>query len=244
MKGKKTNRLWASMVGWFSEPTFMSQQQKFLGICFSLLVSIPALGEQGREQDDAAEKHHESGVGFFQKGLLEEARIEFTAAYQLSKRPAILFNLAKVAEKQGKREDCRSFAQSYQAELTKQCTETKECGEDADLVELLARCAPQPPVGPARVASSPKKKTPVLPIVLLSTGAASLVSSLACSLATGPINERVRQPITLADYSAAQLQGGQLNVASASLLGIGLALGISGATWLLVWRYGGQHKTP
>ena len=138
----------------------MSQPQKILGICFSLLVSIPALGEQGREQDDAAEKHHESGVGFFQKGLFEEARIEFTAAYQLSKRPAILFNLAKVAEKQGKREDCRSFAQSYQAELAKQCTETKECGEDADLLELLARCAPQPSVGPAPVASPPRKKCP------------------------------------------------------------------------------------
>lgn len=223
----------------------------------ALLAAPPSLAF-GDGQVDAAKAHLESGAAFFEQGQYEAARIEFEAGYQLSHRSGFLFNLAKVAQRQGKLDECRTLAKQYEVAAATICVETKEnCAPDPEIPKLLKECQAPLAANPVAVPSAAPTAAPVvavadqlrkpnlvMPSLLLGFGGAALIGSLGCALATFPINSRVRQPITQEDYTNAQTEGMRLNAASGSLLGIGLALGVSGATWMLVKRYGGQHKTP
>lgn len=236
----------------------MTSKRRIASLCIAILAAPPSLAFADG-QVDAAKGHLDSGVTFYEQGQYEAARIEFEAGYQLSHRSGFLFNLAKVAQKQGKLDECRTLAKQYEVAIATICVETREnCAPDPEIPKLLKECQAPPlsanPVAApstapteapvAAVADQRRKPNMVMPALLLSFGGAALVGSLGCALATFPINSRVRQPITQEDYTNARTEGMRLNAASGSLLGIGLALGVAGATWMLVQRYGGQHKTP
>ena len=63
----------------------------------------------------AAKQHFDSGARFFQDGNYTAARAEFQAAYELSKLTPLLFNLARTAEMQGKRDEAIGFYEKYLA---------------------------------------------------------------------------------------------------------------------------------
>ena len=191
---------------------------------------------------DAAQRHHEDGVRFFEAGNYEAARVEFEAGYKLDGKPAWLFNLAKTCQRQGNLEDARRYAKSYEAAVGV---------GDKEAVELLASiptaAAPAPAAAPAAniTPSSPPRVSPAA-WVLLGLGGACLVSAIGTSAAASNLSKQVDAgPLALPDFQAAQSLGEGLNRASISLLSVGLALGVAGGTWAIVNRfYGRQHKTP
>lgn len=228
-------------------------------ILFSLLlvsadVSPPtpnsgaALTEESREAiETQARAHHDAGIDFYTRGLLDAARVEFEAGYKLDGKPAWLFNLAKTCQRQGKIEDARRYAKSYEAAV----------GEgDKEAVELLASigtsaaapvaAAPVAAAPTANVTASPPPRISPAAWVLLGLGGACLVSAIGTSAATDNLSKQVDSaPLALPDFQAAQSLGEGLNRASISLLSVGLALGVAGGTWAIVNRfYGRQHKTP
>lgn len=222
-------------------------------ILFSLLlvsadVSPPtpssgaALTEESREAiETQARAHHDAGIDFYTRGLLDAARVEFEAGYKLDGKPAWLFNLAKTCQRQGKIEDARRYAKSYEAAV----------GEgDKEAVELLAStgtaAAPVAAAPAANVTPSPPPRVSPAAWVLLGLGGACLVSAIGTSAAASNLSKQVDSaPLALPDFQAAQSLGEGLNRASISLLSVGLALGVAGGTWAIVNRfYGRQHKTP
>jgi hypothetical protein len=69
----------------------------FVGL--TLLSSMPVLAQT---DDDAARRHFESGAEYLARSDYENALREFKAAYELSKRPELLLNIATVYEREPK----------------------------------------------------------------------------------------------------------------------------------------------
>ncbi|UJR83773.1 tetratricopeptide repeat protein [Sandaracinus amylolyticus] len=77
-----------------------------LGIAAIVIMGIvlavaPRAGAQESGGDDAARAHFEAGRLHFDRGAYEAAQQEFEAAYELSGRPALLYNLYLTAERLG-----------------------------------------------------------------------------------------------------------------------------------------------
>ena len=71
-----------------------------IGLCTALLgVLVPA---SAQTDDENARIHFESGAAYLKQSDNENALREFQAAYSLSKRPALLLNIANVYERMGK----------------------------------------------------------------------------------------------------------------------------------------------
>jgi tetratricopeptide (TPR) repeat protein len=71
-----------------------------VGLCTALLANVAPLGAQS--DDENARIHFESGAAYLKQSDNENALREFQAAYALSKRPALLLNIANVYERMGK----------------------------------------------------------------------------------------------------------------------------------------------
>src|SRR3954447_6928399 len=74
-----------------------------VGLCAALLGQVAPLAAQS--DDENARRHFESGAAYLQQSDNENALREFQAAYALSKRPALLLNIANVYERMGKPKD-------------------------------------------------------------------------------------------------------------------------------------------
>src|SRR6266542_5880415 len=70
------------------------------GLCAALLASTVPVAAQ--TDDENARRHFESGAAYLQQSDNENALREFQAAYSLSKRPALLLNIANVYERMGR----------------------------------------------------------------------------------------------------------------------------------------------
>ena len=67
-----------------------------------LLSSLPLAAQT---DDDAARRHFESGTEYLSRSDYDNALREFKAAYDLSKRPELLLNIATVYERMGRAQD-------------------------------------------------------------------------------------------------------------------------------------------
>lgn len=185
-------------------------------------------------EQKAAQQHYQAGVMFFQSGNWNAARAEFEAAYQLTKYPDLLYNLAKIAEKQERTADEVRYLDEYLATNPK----------DADEVRArLAIIRPQQ--------SAAAKPLPWPAIGIAAGGAAFLIIGFACggaaldAASTVASSGNSGKPFN-ADLFATQERGKQLSGAAIAfdVLG-GLALAAGGG-WLGYWFYQKhqQSKTP
>jgi tetratricopeptide (TPR) repeat protein len=71
-----------------------------IGLCTAILGAYVPAGAQ--TDDENARIHYESGAAYLKQSDNENALREFQAAYSLSKRPALLLNIAVVYERMGK----------------------------------------------------------------------------------------------------------------------------------------------
>src|SRR5262245_7648948 len=78
------------------------------------LVLIPArAAAQDPSADDLARRHFDSGAAYLQESDYENALKAFQKAYELSKRPAILINIATVEERRGNLDGAIQALKSY-----------------------------------------------------------------------------------------------------------------------------------
>lgn len=176
-------------------------------------------------EQKAAQQHYQAGVMFFQAENWNAARAEFEAAYQLTKYPDLLYNLAKIAEKQGRTADEVRYLDEYLATNPK----------DAD--EVRARLAVIRPKG-----GSTSRSLPWPAIGMAAGGAAFLIIGIGCGAAALDAANTVASPANSgkpfnADLFATQERGKQLSSAAIAfdVMG-GLALAAGGG-WLGYWFY-------
>src|SRR3954447_19010972 len=82
-----------------------------VGLCAALLGQVAPLAAQ--TDDENARIHFESGAAYLKQSDNENALREFQAAYSLSKRPALLLNIANVYERMGKPQEAVDALSRY-----------------------------------------------------------------------------------------------------------------------------------
>jgi tetratricopeptide (TPR) repeat protein len=192
-------------------------------------------------EQKAAQQHYQAGVMFFQAENWNAARAEFEAAYQLTKYPDLLYNLAKIAEKQGRTADEVRYLDEYLATNPR------------DSEAVRARLAVIRPTVPAAATTAPgttstgSSSLPWPAIGIAAGGVAFLIIGIACGGAAISAANTVASPTNTgkpfnADLFATQEQGKQLSSAAIAfdVLG-GLALAAGGG-WLGYWFYQRQQQ--
>jgi hypothetical protein len=117
-----------------------------------VLLFVPSTATaQAPSSDELARRHFDSGAAYLQESDYENALKAFEKAYELSKRPAILINVATVEERRGNLEGAIKALRTY--------LELEPAGEHAETTKLrlqnlekrLAEAPPpaSPPVAPA-----------------------------------------------------------------------------------------------
>ncbi len=97
-----------------------------MGFLAVLALSGPALGQESA--DDLARRHFESGVAYLQESDYDNALKAFQKAYDLSKRPEILLNIATVHERTANLDAALTALNKY--------LELEPKGEHVDTVKL------------------------------------------------------------------------------------------------------------
>lgn len=226
-----------------------------LAVLVLLIASLDAQGQEAPALVDVlqtAKDHQQRGVEFFAANQFDAARVEFEATLALIdqvKDPeayaAILFNLALVAEKQGRLDDSLGYAKRHQALVP-------SASSDEQFVKLLKRLEPAsapkpepasaPKPEPARPPSQPRPPVPAA--ALLGVGGGALLASLIVTVLSGQLSGRVEgTPVTPGELAELTAEGGRLNGAAIGLATVGFGLAAAGGIWLGV-HYGRQHKTP
>jgi tetratricopeptide (TPR) repeat protein len=82
-----------------------------LGLCAALLGESPSVGAQS--DDENARRHFESGTAYLQQSDYDDALREFQAAYNLSRRPQLLINIANVYERMGRLQEALDTLKHY-----------------------------------------------------------------------------------------------------------------------------------
>jgi Tetratricopeptide repeat len=121
-----------------------------VGLCAALLAQVAPLGAQS--DDENARRHFESGAAYLQQSDNENALREFQAAYSLSKRPALLLNIANVYERMGKPKEAVEALTKYLAEDPKATDRTTQETRIANLKKRAESGETTPP--PAASASA------------------------------------------------------------------------------------------
>lgn len=188
-------------------------------------AATPAPGGPSADEMRIAQQHYENGATFFTAGNYPSARAEFEAAYQLTHLPDLLFNLAQVAQKQGRTADEERYLAEYLTYNPKDSTEVRK-----RLDQIRAdRPAEVQRLHPAAIG-------------LLAGGGVMLIIGIACGgAAIGAANTvadsmNSGKPFT-AELFATQERGKQLNSAAIAFDVLGAAALAGGGAWLGYWLY-------
>ena len=93
---------------------------------------------------DAAQTHTTTGQQFFSVGKFAEARIEFEAAFALTKEPDLLFNVALSWEREG---SVREAIAAYERYLLARPTDADTRAKVERMLKAVALPTPQNPDG-------------------------------------------------------------------------------------------------
>lgn len=193
----------------------------------------------------AAETHFRSGLDFYRAGEMRPARVEFQAAYELSKLPDLLHNLSMVAQLEGNITDAIALEERYIAEAGANLSEGEADQARGRVVRLRALLA-QPTVtaNPAPTPPQPTSPTNVhrdwrrpLGIGLTAGGGAALLASLGVGIGTSLTVARLNSgELTYTEAQDAAMRATSLRT-TAIVLGItGGVLVAAGLPILLVRR--------
>lgn len=125
-----------------------------LGFFTVLALSGPAWGQESA--DELARRHFDSGVAYLQESDYDNALKAFQKAYDLSKRPEILLNIATVHERTANLDAALAALNKY--------LELEPDGEHVDTVKLRIanlekRKAAEQPAGPDKPPPGPPSET-------------------------------------------------------------------------------------
>ncbi len=192
-----------------------------------------------QEAVQVARAHYIMGEKAYQAGDFAAAREEFLKAYEYAPRPALLYNLAQVAMRQGQREMARGYLRDY---LQTQPSDAEQIRREISRLDE----EPPPAASPAVIPASPPAPAPPAPRplpsaregagrvaapLLLAIGGAGLVagiSVLAAGAAASPD----------AGDADSQQRARSMVVSGAYVGALGVAAVIGGATLYLLHRRG------
>ncbi|HET9934705.1 MAG TPA: hypothetical protein VFQ35_28565 [Polyangiaceae bacterium] len=153
-----------------------------LALCVALCLPRAALA-QGDNADDLARRHFESGVAYLEESDYDNALRAFQKAYDLSKRPEILINIATVQERRADIDGAIVALRQY--------LEVAPNGEHAETVRLRVqnlekrRPAPVPPEPKPEVTPPPPPPPPPPPVVELRPNRVPAFIALGVGAAAG-----------------------------------------------------------
>lgn len=142
-------------------------------VLVSLLMSLPAWAQSDPEMEQSR-RRYDAGAKAVQEGRFREALAEFAAAYEFSRMPDLLWNMAECARKLDERDRALSLYKQYVSEAP-QGEKVAEANER--IRELEAQKAPPatPPPAPvptpAPVMTAPPPVPVAAPIVAAETSA-------------------------------------------------------------------------
>jgi hypothetical protein len=129
----------------------------------ALLLALVAVAHADSAQDEIARAHFISGQSYYDGGKYAEALKSFTEAYRLSRRPALLYNVALCHERLGRIDRAIDALENYLADAgqvrDRTAVERHVAELKARLAEDAARPAP-PPVVPVVVTPQPPAPPP------------------------------------------------------------------------------------
>jgi hypothetical protein len=128
--------------------------QKICGLALTALVLVAAPSRaRGSEEDEVARAHFLSGQAYYDQANYDDALREFQEAYRVSKRPALLYNLALCHERLGHLDEAVAALESYLAEDR---TATDRASVESRIRNLKKTISERPPPAPApRPAAAP-----------------------------------------------------------------------------------------
>ncbi|MFO0578402.1 MAG: hypothetical protein U1A78_30730 [Polyangia bacterium] len=209
-----------------------------------LLAADPALDahadEPAKTTEDAAAAHYKQGERFFADGNFPAARIEFEAAYALTKAASLLYNVALAFEREGLvRESLEAYRRYLAAEPGDKETREKVARLERQLAPP-SPVMPPPSPQPSPLSASEGAKRGKGPLIAASVG---LGAGLAVTLtgfgllgATASLARSIEQESrTATDLQAALDRRDRLEGASIALIVIGpmLVAGTAVAVWKL-----------
>ena len=216
-----------------------------------LVMALLAGATARAEPDDQARSRalYDQGSRAYQDGDYPRAVELFTAAYELSRAPAILFNIAQAHRLGGDCEQAlvyyrRSLAEepdaANRAEVEERIAEMERCAADRPRPEPEARSTPAdaapapaaPPRVEARAPAPPRSRRSILPLATVGVGAtAALVGGIIYLQARAKFDEV--EPTCPCEPGAFSGWETATDV-SYLLMGVGTAAAAAGLVWW--WR--------
>lgn len=231
-------------------------------LCGVLSVSVTSYAQSpGATTDEIARSHTENGGRYYQLGRYADAAREFQAAYDLSQRPELLFNLGRALENGGRDREALDAYERFEAAgspgIDPASLRSRIEAVRARLPRAAAPVAPTvtlrpptpvTPTPPPRVERPAASRSLALPITLLSAGGALLLTGLALGLTVSSTysdlsdrcSGRVCDPALQGDADAASTRA----VVGDVLGGVGLAAIAAGVVVLLLPRSSAEARAP
>lgn len=213
---------------------------------------------------EAAKRHFDSGVAFYQAGDYEAARIELEAGYRLSKLPDFLVNLCLVAEKQNRLQEALNYCDQY-LRLEPNASDAAEIRTRAErLRQQLEQAATQAnvskpaerlsdpavvnanPSGPERSLPSSsvpvRQHAPVGAIALLVSGAGLLCAGVGTGAGALVTAKEIERGPAFDDLAGLERRGAALNAAAITFYVVGGVAAVAGLGWLGWARRNAKEK--
>jgi len=233
-------------------------------LCGVLSMSVNSYAQSSSATtDEIARSHMENGGRYYQLGRYADAAREFQAAYELSQRPELLFNLGRALENAGRDREAFDAYERFETAGSPGIDPATLRSRIEALRARLPRAAapvaptvtlrpPTPvtptPTPPPRVERPAASRSLALPITLLSAGGALLLTGLALGLTVsstysdleGRCSGRVCDPALQGDADAASTRA----VVGDVLGGAGLAAIAAGVVVLLLPRSSSDARAP
>lgn len=207
-----------------------------LGPVLLLWAALPApharADDPAKTTEDAAAAHYKQGERFFADGNFPAARIEFEAAYALSKAASLLFNVALSFEREGLvKESLEAYRRYLAAEPGDKETREK-------VARLERQLAPAAPAQAQATEALPRRSNGpfIAASVGLGTGLAVTLTGFGLLGATASLARSIEQESrTAMDLQVALEKRARLESASIALLIIGpvAIVGSAVAVWKL-----------
>ncbi len=226
-----------------------------LALLFALHLAHAQDGDDAR-----ARELYDNGATLYDEGRYEDAVAAFEEAYRLSKRPALLFNIANALERLARYDEALDVLSRYRAYAPADERETLDRRitmlerRATEQKAAAAAAPPPPPPAPAAVVVAtptpePTKTTLFRPLPLAVSGAGLVALGIGAGLGGGAVGAHTEAAdgcapdaggaLRCSSSTAAALDAERGDALAADILMITGALGLGGGIALGLWGEGG-----
>lgn len=225
----------------------------------AIAILLCSLTERAQAQSSGADEEaralFQAGSVAFDEGRYENALEHFRRAYELSRRPALLYNVGVAAERVRHDEEALAAFQQFLREVPDTPQRTAVEARVAILERAIRdRTQPeesqeQPEAAPDEEETHPVESTSsdiTGPVVLISSGGVlALAGAILVGVAAGDVAsvEGAERGVSWASVSDAYSRSEPLSIAGGSAIGVGAALALGGVLWLAVGGATGEEPS-